>query len=149
MKHEYRWAIAAMLFAGLALVGCSKTVGSTAEAEAAPATVEHLDGAEPARVTLTEDALKRLDIQTATVREMMIDGAKRTVVPYAAVLYDTEGNTWTYVSPSPGVFVRHPIVVDHVTGNLAVLKEGPAVGTAVVVVGVAELYGSETEFEEE
>jgi len=138
-----------LLLASLPLAGCSKGVATTAEAEAGPATVEHLEGAEPARVTLTEDAMKRLDIQTATVREAAIDGAMRIVVPYAAVLYDTGGDTWTYTNPSPGVFVRHHIIVDRVTGGQAVLTDGLAAGTAVVIVGAAELYGSETEFEEE
>lgn len=149
MNHENRWAIVALLLASLPLAGCGKGVATTAEAETGPAAVEHLEGAEPARVTLTEEAMRRLDIRTATVREAAIDGAMRIVVPYAAVLYDTEGDTWTYTNPSPGVFVRHHIVVDHITGNQAVLTDGPPIGMAVVIVGVAELYGSETEFEEE
>jgi hypothetical protein len=149
VKHENRWAAVVLLLASLPLAGCGKGVDIAAEAEAGPATVEHLEGAEPARMTLTEDAVRRLDIQTATVREAAIDGAMRIVVPYAAVLYDTKGDTWTYTNPSPRVFVRHHIVVDHVTNNQAVLTDGPPVGMAVVIVGVAELYGSETEFEEE
>ena len=149
MKHENRWAVVVLLLASLPLAGCGKGGGATAEAEAGPAKVEHLQGAEPARVTLTEDAMKRLDIQTAPVRMAAIDGAMRIVVPYAAVFYDNQGDTWTYTNPSPGVFVRHHIVVDHIADNQAVLTDGPPVGMAVVIVGVAELYGSETEFEEE
>jgi hypothetical protein len=35
------------------------------------------------------------------------------------------------------------------TAKVAVLVDGPPAGTAVVVVGAQELYGSELEFEEE
>jgi hypothetical protein len=151
MKREYRWAIGLLLLGSLPLAGCSKGVGAPAEAqaEAGPVTVEHMDGVEPAKLTLTEDAVKRIDVQTTVVREVTIGGATARVIPYAAVLYDTAGDTWTYLSPQPGVYVRHRIVVRRVEGQMAVLEDGPPAGTAVVIVGAAELYGSETEFEEE
>ena len=150
MKNHDRWMVALLLAACLPLAACKQTSETAAAAEdAGPAKVEHLDGAEPTRVTLTEEAAKRLDIQTAAIREMEVGGAQRKVIPYAAVLYDTEGNTWTYSSPEPLVFVRHKITVDRIEGEMAVLSEGPAAGTAVVTVGAQELYGSELEFEEE
>ena len=40
-------------------------------------------------------------------------------------------------------------VVARVAGDLAVLSSGPSVGTQVVSVGVAELFGTEFEFDEE
>ncbi len=92
---------------------------------------------------MTEEAAKRLDIQTAAVREEQVNGTQRRVIPYAAVLYDTQGDTWVYTSPEPLTFVRHPITVDHIDGDKAVLSDGPPSGTAVVTVGAAELYGSE------
>ena len=148
MKHHNRWMVVLLLLACLPLTACKETSDTAAE-ESGPAKVEHLQGDEPTRVTLTEDAAKRLDIQTAPVRDMKINGTLRLVLPYAALLYDTEGNTWTYTSPEPLVFVRHRIHVDFIDGEMAVLSEGPAVGSAVVTVGAAELYGSELEFEEE
>ncbi len=66
-------------------------------------------------------------------------------VPYSAVLYDSNGNTWVYTNPEPLVFVRHPISIDYIKGDLAVLSEGLPAATAVVTVGVAELYGTEFE----
>ena len=149
MKHHHRWLGVVLLFGCLQLTACKETSVTATEEEAGPAKVEHLQGAEPTRVTLTEEAAKRLDIQTAEVREMEINGRQRRVIPYAAVLYDTEGNTWTYTSPEPMVFVRHRIVVDYIDGELAVLLDGPASGIAVVTAGAQELYGSELEFEEE
>jgi len=71
-------------------------------------------------------------------------GALRKVVPYAAVLYGLRGETWTYVRTEPLVFVRQPITVEYIQGDLAVLTDGPAVGAAVVTVGGAELFGIET-----
>jgi hypothetical protein len=70
-------------------------------------------------------------------------GAVRKVVPYASLLYDINGDTWIYTSPEPLVFVRHPVHVDYIDNDWAVLNEGPPAGTAVVAVGIAELYGTE------
>jgi hypothetical protein len=69
--------------------------------------------------------------------------AARKVVPFAAVLYDKTGATWVYTRSEPLVFVRQPIIVDYIDGELAVLSEGPPVGTAIVSVGVDELFGTE------
>jgi hypothetical protein len=71
-------------------------------------------------------------------------GEKRIAVPYSAVIYDLNGNTWVYVSPEPLVFVREPITIDYIQGDMAILSEGPAIGTEVATVGVAELYGADT-----
>lgn len=72
------------------------------------------------------------------------DARPRKVVPYAAVLYGVNGETWVYTNPEPLVFVRSPITIDYIVGDLAVLSEGPEVGTAVVTLGAAELFGTET-----
>jgi hypothetical protein len=149
MKRHDRWMFAILFAALLPLAACKQTTETAADDEPSPAKVEHLKGEDPTRVTLTEEAAKRLDIQTAEIRDVAIGGADRRVIPYAAVLYDTEGNTWTYSSPKPLVFVRHRITVDRIEGEMAVLSEGPAAGTSVVTVGAQELYGSELEFEEE
>ena len=149
MKHHDRWQVAVLLLACLQLPACTDAPATATEEESGPAKVEHLQGAEPTRVTLTEEAAKRLDIKTDAVRDMAIGGIQRKVIPYAAVLYDTQGNTWTYLNPEPLVFVRHRIVVDHIDGELAILSEGPPAGSAVVTAGAQELYGSELEFEEE
>ena len=66
------------------------------------------------------------------------------VIPYAAVLYGVHGETWVYSNPEPLVFVRQPIVIDYIEGDRAYLSEGPELGTAVVTVGAAELFGTET-----
>ncbi|MGH8580961.1 MAG: hypothetical protein ACREVK_12875 [Gammaproteobacteria bacterium] len=117
---------------------------SDAPTKIEPATVEKIEGTELNRVTLTEKAMQRLDIQTAPVREEQVNGTQRKVIPYAAVIYDLQGKTWAYTSPNPRTFLRQPIIVDHIEGDIAVLVEGPPSGIAVATVGVAELYGSDT-----
>lgn len=149
MTHCDRWRMGVLLCAFLQVAACVRPGAATEEDEAAPAKVEHLDGPQPTRVTLTEDAARRLDIQSVAVREVLVNGRLRMVVPYAAVLYDTEGGTWLYTSPEALVFLRNRIAVDFIDGDLAVLSDGPSSGTAVVTVGATELYGAELEFEEE
>ena len=148
MKRIHRWMVVVPFVVCLQPLGCKITPEDTAE-EPNAAEVEHLEGAEPARVTLTEAAMKRLDIQTSTVRDSELKGKQQKVIPYAAILYDTQGATWAYTNPKELTYVRHPIAVDHILGELAFLSDGPASGTAVVTVGAAELYGAEIEFEEE
>jgi hypothetical protein len=151
MNHTQRWLTGALLIASVVFAGC-KSAGGPEEAaadETRPATVEHGEGSQPTRVTLTEDAYKKIDVQTVAVRSETVDGSSHTVIPYGAVLYDQDGDTWTYTNPEPRVFVRFHITIDHITDGLAVLSDGPAAGVPVVTVGSAELYGAESEFEEE
>jgi len=66
------------------------------------------------------------------------------VVPYAAVIYGVHGETWVYTNPEPLVYVREPVTVHYIEGDLAVLSEGPPAGTVVVTAGGAELLGAES-----
>ena len=77
--------------------------------------------------------------------ELPVSGSdeKQKVVPYSAVYYDGKGTPWVYVNPQPWEFERKRIRIERVVGDLAVLSEGPPVGTAVVTVGAALLYGAE------
>jgi hypothetical protein len=104
-----------------------------------PAAVEQISGTELNRITLTAEAAKRLDVQTVAARSE----GKSTVIPYAAVLYDPDGRTWTYTSPKQLVFVRKDISVDRIDGEAALLTAGPSAGTQVVTVGADELWGVE------
>jgi hypothetical protein len=72
-------------------------------------------------------------------------GALRKVVPHSAVIYGAHGESWVYTSPEPLTYVRHPITIDYIENDLAVLTDGPPAGTDVVTVGVAELFGTEFE----
>jgi hypothetical protein len=149
MTKHYRRMGVVLLCACLLISACGPAPAETAVEENSAVTVEQLEGQEPTRETLTEDAAKRLDIQTVVASEADLNGAKRTAIPYAAVIYDTEGATWVYLNPEPLTFVRHPITVHDIKGDQAFLSDALPAGSAVVTVGVAELYGAETEFEEE
>jgi hypothetical protein len=144
------WITAAAIVAGATAFGIYQGVAgsppASAEAEAAPAIVEPVKGTDLARVTLSESAIERLDVRTVPVRKVSVRGRQRSVVPYAAVLYDTSGHTWVYTSPKARTFVRQRITVESISGNRAVLSAGPASGTRVVTVGVQELYGAEIDY---
>ena len=134
MKLINRFLLILFVFASLSLAACSPKSATTEKIN--PATLEEIEGSKLKRVILTEKAAERIDVQTIAV-----DG---NVVPYAAVIYDTEGNTWVYTSPAPLTFVRESIVIDHIEGDQAFLAQGLGSNLPVVTVGVAEIYGAET-----
>ncbi|HYY08885.1 MAG TPA: hypothetical protein VFA25_09820 [Actinomycetota bacterium] len=147
-----RW-LGAMLIL-VALLGPACTKASIEEpGGTSAASVEPIEGSDVARVTLSAGAMRRLDIQTAPVREihgrLERAGKARTEIPYAAVLYDPNGNTWTYTNPEPRVFIRSPVSIERIVGSHAFLSSGPPAGTTVVTVGAAELLGTEYEVGEE
>jgi len=145
MKLSQRWMMVVPIAVGLQLSACAHKAETAAKVK--PATVEHVEGQEVSRITLTMRAAERLDIKTTTVGgpQLIRSGARRAVVPYAAVLYDTKGATWVYTSPANLVFVRHRVTVDYIEGDQAVLTEGLPAGTKVVTVGGQELFGAEFE----
>lgn len=142
-----RWNLcvaAVLIVAVLPLAACQRGEDEAAAGGEEPAVVEPVEGSEDLfRVTLTADAAERLDVQTTAVRVVGNGARQRTVIPYSAVLYEPDGETWTYTSPESLTFVRAPIVVETIEEDRAVLSEGPPAGTKVVTVGVAELFGAE------
>jgi hypothetical protein len=135
MKHINCLVVILFVFAGLLLSACGGQIPVTGE-KTNPSKLEPIEGSELSRVILTEKAAERVGIEMIPV--------SRDSVPYAAVIYDIEGNTWIYTNPEPLVFVRVPIEIDHIEGDTAVLSESLASDLTVVTVGVAELYGTET-----
>lgn len=129
------WLLALGLSSGLAVQAADapKTKGASH--------TESITGSALKRVVLTQKAADRLDIKTGAVA---LDASGSLSTPYASLLYDVKGNTWVYTNPEPLVYVRHAVTVLHVKGTQAMLKAGPAVGTAVVVLGASELYGAES-----
>jgi hypothetical protein len=140
MKHP---AVAGLVaVAAVILTGC----GSAAPDEVPPATVTQIAGSQVARLQLTGQAIHRLGITTQPVRTAPAAKGQtgvREVIPYSAVVYDTDGSTWTYANTAARTYVRQPITIAAIQGNVAVLSAGPPVGTAVVTVGAAELLGTE------
>jgi hypothetical protein len=97
-----------------------------------------LDGATTAHVG------QRLRVQLAEK-----GGSERKTVPYSAVIYWIDGGAWVYTQIAPLTFVRAPIDIDEVLGNVVILKSGPPAGTRVVSVGGEELLGTEFQIEGE
>lgn len=77
--------------------------------------------------------------------ELQLSGSdeRQKVVPYSAVYYDASGAAWVYVNAKPLTYERQRIAVERVVGDRAVLSDGPPIGTPVVTVGAALLYGAE------
>ena len=144
MKLGKGMVVAALVIGGLQLSACQQRPAS-ATGDKHPAVVEKINGTGTARVTLSEQAIQRIDLKTGEVREEMISRSKskQKVVPYSALIYDVKGSTWVYTSPQPRTFVRQKVEVDYIEGDVAVLKDGPPAGTVVASVGVAELFGAE------
>jgi hypothetical protein len=149
MHRHIAWPLAALAAGLVILPGCGSAntvAGSPLEA----GRVVSIAGGH--QVELSDVAAKRLGIQTAPVTEMAAPtpadpaspaAAPLLVIPIAALLYDKNGATWVYVSSKLLTYQRQAVVVDHITGDTAVLRSGPAAGTAVVTVGAVELLGTE------
>jgi len=142
-KHRAgRWLAAACLAASaLALAACG---AAPAPELTAPAQVVPVAGSSVPRLVLTPAAVQRLGIQTQPVAAAAPGTADATeVIPYAAVVYDTDGSSWTYVQTAADTYVRQRITVTVIRGDVALLSAGPPVGAQVVTVGSAELLGTE------
>ncbi len=155
MQYIKKHMVAVLIVVGIQFSACQKH--SDAHHTEYPAKVEHIEGSEISRVTLTAKAMERLGVQTTQVIEVSADrftstaarmarlGSMRKEVPYSAIIYDPHGYTWVYTSPKPRTFVRHKVEVDFIEGDRVILKNGPPTGTIVASVAVAELYGTEFE----
>jgi hypothetical protein len=130
-------SLACLAVVGLILGGCNQATTSAPKEEAIHIE-EQASGLK--QLTLSEKAAERLGVETAAVAG---SGASMTV-PYAAVIYDAQGLTWSYVNTAPLVYLREEIKVERIEGDTAILSAGPAAGTPVVTTGSAELYGAET-----
>ena len=122
------------------LAGCA----TATPAETPPALIKPVAGSQIPQLQLTERAVQRLGIVTQPVRQTRAAGQPaHEVIPYAAVVYDTDGSTWTYVNTAARTYERKPVTVTEIDGEIAQLSAGPTAGTPVVTVGGAELLGTE------
>ena len=144
MRGWNRGLAALLMLAALPLSACAEAATATAT-KPKPFKIEKPEGTTLTRLRIEQRVFDRIRIQTSTVREVERFGGDtaRKVVDYSAVVYEPKGDTAVYTNPEPLVFVRQPVKVDSIDGDLAVLADGPPAGTAVVTVGTAELLGME------
>lgn len=146
-RRQLRAACAGLVLiaAGASLSACGEAPSSSYSSETAsryvPAKLEPIEGTDVKRVIFSAEGAKRVGLQTAPIRQ----NGQGKVIPYGAVIYDAEGNAYAYTVPEPLTYVRQEIRIDRVDGDSAVLSDGPPVGTKVVTVGTAEVYGTEFE----
>ena len=141
MSGRDRFVFAALFAAVLMFSGTNMVRADTTEPAAdEPAHSVPIAGTEVSKITLTQHAASRIDVQTKQLEQ---EALGRLVAPYASVLYDLNGKAWVFTSPQPLTYVRESVVIDLIRGDDAYLKEGPPAGTQVVTVGVPELYGIE------
>lgn len=135
-----RLVVGALTALTLALVvaGCQE-IEEVAAPVHQPAKVEEVPGLDVKRVTFDQEGADRVALETDVARET----GRGTVIPYAALIYDSEGLAWVYTNPSPLTFQRAEVVVDRVIGDEVWLTDGPAAGTRVVTVGSTQVYGAE------
>ena len=140
-------SIAVVLVVAAGLAGCSSEPPPASEPPVTLTDVRAADGTSLKQVRLSGHAVERLGITTGTVHQatVAVQGvpALHKVLPYAAVVYDSDGSSWTYVTTTPQTYVRSRITVTTILGDLAVLATGPPDGTAVVTQGAPELLGAE------
>jgi hypothetical protein len=127
------------------------SLGSTATKDlvtAAPVAAPPIGEASTATARLfyeIENVGRRFTPGQRVAMRLPVIGAKepRLVVPYGAVVHDVLGGAGVYVAKGPTEFERVRVEVERVDGSLAVLARGPKAGTAVVVTGTAEHFGTE------
>jgi hypothetical protein len=134
MKRIPLFYLMSILAASLLLAGCGGNPSTAEKVE--PATIKDIEGSELKLVILTEKAAEQIGVETVPASPM--------VIPYSAVIYDVEGNTWVYTNPEPLTYLRAPVVIDRIEGDQAFLSQELGMDAPVVTVGVAEIYGAET-----
>ena len=144
MRGWNRGAAALLVLAAFPLSACSPAA-TAAATKPKPYKVDKEEGTALTRVRVEQKVFDRIQFKTSTVREVERFGGDtaRKVVDYTAIVYEPKGDTAVYMNPSPLVYVRKPVKVDYIDGDLAVLADGPPAGTAVVTIGRAELLGME------
>jgi hypothetical protein len=140
MGRSNRRALIGLGLAAFLLGACAQGEVAGIVSEDPPVKVEKNEATGLSRLTLSAKAAERLGIATGAVSA----AGAGTAIPYAALVYDKAGKTWVYTNPEGRDYVRQEIEVQRIEGDMAFLSSGPPVGTAVVTVGTAELWGVES-----
>lgn len=121
----------------LALSACSGDEGHGETYH--PAEVVDVSGSDVKQVTFTEDAARRVGLATATAES----SGPHVTVPYEALVYDGQGESWVYEVSDDLSFMRQAVTVDRIEADVVFLTKGLEEGDTVVTTGSTEVYGEE------
>jgi hypothetical protein len=118
------------------LAGCASSASSTPQSPASkPVT---LPGIATPNVVLTPLGAQRIGLETAPVSA---GPAGAATFPYAALLYEPNGQTAVYVPAGTLTYARHFVQVDAINGGQVTVTSGVSPGERVVTNGAEELLG--------
>lgn len=136
VRAEGKAAAAALVI--LAVTGLAACSAPPAIARHVPAArMERVAPDKAPSVVLSPVGVQRLGLQAVTVRR----AGSLTVIPYAALLYQPDGQTVVYTVTGPLTYTRQPVAVSKIEANRVYLSRGPAPGRRVVTTGAEELLG--------
>lgn len=128
--------VGAAVAATAGLAGCASSASSAAQSPTS-ALVAPPPTAAP-NVVLTPLGAQRIGLETAPVSAG--PGGAATF-PYAALLYEPNGQTVVYVPTGTLTYTRHFVKVDAITGGQVTATSGVTPGERVVTDGAEELLG--------
>jgi hypothetical protein len=135
-------AVAFIVATAMSVPGCSGSEPDDGDSYR-PAEIEEIEDSDATRVTLTADAAARIGLELASAQR----NGEYITIPYAALIYDDDGEAWVFEADAELTFIRTGVVVDRVEGDVAWLSEGLSHADPVVTAGATELYGAELEID--
>lgn len=133
-------AVALILIVGLFLLSHKEESDEPQRKTTAESQSTHLEKSETGElphIVFSESAIRRIGIETRTISDTV------RIIPYEAIIYGLDGQTWVYAEKKPATYMRESVFVDHIDGNQVFLSESLIGARAIVVTGVAELFGFE------
>jgi hypothetical protein len=136
MRSRFRSPALLAAVAIAALAGCGSAPAGDAP-QVPPARMAHVGHSGSLSVVLTPLGAQRIGIET--IRAVAQGSA--VVIPYRALLYETDGQTAVYVQVSALAYTREFVTVATINGDSVLLTSGLRAGSEVVIQGGEELLG--------
>ena len=108
--------VVALALAGTFLVGCSGGEGEVEVYE--PSEVQEVEGSDIGIVTFTDIGAAAVGLETEIAQQV----GSHTVVDYAALIYDGQGESWVYTVTSELTYQRAAIVVDRIEAGKVLIS---------------------------
>jgi hypothetical protein len=125
----------------LLVIGCDRH-NQVTDKEEKPVVIKKVAGSEFDHVILTQESVKRIGLETTAVK-IISSTPPKFAIPYSAIIYGLQGETWVYIVVKPLEFVRTPVEIDHIENGVVILTKPPPIPGEIVSVGASELFGSE------